>query len=56
MEWLLGRLWATEDNETALSRKMMEGNTADQLKEVLLKNPHNGNWEALTTSWKSVLH
>ncbi|GJU12907.1 F-box protein-like protein [Tanacetum coccineum] len=37
-------------------RKMMEGNTTDQLKEVLLKNPHNGNWEALTTSWKSVLH
>lgn len=37
-------------------RKMMEGNTSDQLKEVLLKNPHNGNWEALTTSLKSVLH
>nr|GEV40044.1 hypothetical protein [Tanacetum cinerariifolium] len=28
-------------------RKMMEGNTTDQLKEVLMKNPHNGNWETL---------
>nr|GEX70658.1 ribonuclease H-like domain-containing protein [Tanacetum cinerariifolium] len=37
-------------------RKTMEGNTTNQLKEVLLKNPHNGNWEALTTSKKSILH
>ncbi|GKE27512.1 hypothetical protein Tco_1442896 [Tanacetum coccineum] len=37
-------------------RKMMEVNTTNQLKEVLLKNPHNGNWEALTTSEKSDLH
>nr|GEU38253.1 hypothetical protein [Tanacetum cinerariifolium] len=37
-------------------RKTMEGNTTNQLKEVLLKNPHNGNWEALTTTEKSVLH
>ncbi|GJV18866.1 putative F-box/LRR-repeat protein isoform X2 [Tanacetum coccineum] len=37
-------------------RKMMEGNTTNQLKEVLLKNPHNGNWEALTTSEKNDLH
>nr|GEU38254.1 hypothetical protein [Tanacetum cinerariifolium] len=37
-------------------RKTMEGNTTNQLKEVLLKNPHNGNWEDLTTSEKSVLH
>ncbi|GJV03337.1 F-box protein-like protein [Tanacetum coccineum] len=36
-------------------RKMMEGNTTD-LKEVLLKNPHDGKWEALTSSWISVLH
>ncbi|GKA66579.1 hypothetical protein Tco_0766387 [Tanacetum coccineum] len=36
-------------------RKMMEGNTTD-LKEVLFKNPHNVKWEALTSSWISVLH
>ncbi|GKC78587.1 hypothetical protein Tco_1129361 [Tanacetum coccineum] len=36
-------------------KKMIEGNTTDKLKEVLLKNPHNGNWEVLTTYWKSVL-
>ncbi|GJS29691.1 F-box protein-like protein [Tanacetum coccineum] len=37
-------------------RKTMEEDTTNQLKEVLLKNPHNGNWEALTTSEKSDLH
>ncbi|GJQ95697.1 hypothetical protein Tco_0006836 [Tanacetum coccineum] len=37
-------------------RKTMEGNTTNQLKEVLLKNSHNGNWEALTTSKKSDIH
>nr|GEY62444.1 hypothetical protein [Tanacetum cinerariifolium] len=37
-------------------RKTMERNTTNQLKEVLLKNPHNGNWEALTTYEKSDLH
>lgn len=34
-------------------RKMMEwNNTTDELKDVQLKNPNNGKWEALT---KSVL-
>nr|GEV76659.1 hypothetical protein [Tanacetum cinerariifolium] len=35
-------------------RKMIEGKTID-LKDVQLKNPLNGNWEALTCSWNSLL-
>ncbi|GKD75939.1 F-box protein-like protein [Tanacetum coccineum] len=35
-------------------KKMMEWNKTD-IKDVQLKNRYNGKWEALTSSWKSVL-
>ncbi|GKE93559.1 hypothetical protein Tco_1574654, partial [Tanacetum coccineum] len=35
-------------------RKMMECNKTD-IKDVQLKTRYNGKWEALTSSWKSVL-
>ncbi|GJX84109.1 putative RNA-directed DNA polymerase [Tanacetum coccineum] len=36
-------------------RKMMEGKTND-LKDIKVKNPHNGKWEALTSSWESDIY